>query len=235
MGIEYFRGCWERREAGCWDDGAPEAAHQWRQVVRSALSGPFSEVYGPDARGDFVVVERASNFMAVFRHPSAKGLDVPSWRAFRTHCFYEEILWFVQSRAASMCSEPGKQCCLPRVWYVLEVDVSMDFSVLRMFYATFGFWKAIALLGDEYPGLALGTIFYGGDRIFRTALGACLKFSTSRDIHVVNSSARLARILNSEVPEAEVSIGHDSLGFLPGPLGGKCQAPVHRLDWLHDK
>jgi len=78
------------------------------------VEGPFAEVYGPDEHGDYVVVEKASGFLALLTHMLETRKDDPrlveSFGAFRVW-WYEEILAFVSAREriTKLVKEPLKK------------------------------------------------------------------------------------------------------------------------------
>merc|ERR1712130_194716 len=118
----------------------------------------FAEIYGPDGNGDYMVVERASNFVTMITHMKdfLGAHDAKSFHEFRVW-WYEEILHFLQHRNPTECveqiHEPDLTNPYPQYKYILVFDISAGWSMLNWFYQTFEFWKAIVLLGDKYPGI----------------------------------------------------------------------------------
>lgn len=231
VGLEYYQRVWDQRQSSgvdTWlvEEKLPHEVLEWHRVVFESVEGSFAEIYGPDGNGDYIVVERASKFLQVFQRMKTEPklfeerLHVPSFRSFRVW-WYEAILAFCQSQAVSMCGAGDEcrstECQFPRILYILHVDVAMDLTTLRNFYRTFEYWKTIAVLGDNYPGVSTGTVFFTDSRIFRTALKAVKTFSTSRDIHVLNSREELQQACKLSFRDE----------YLPPFLGGDCDAPAH--------
>eukprot|EP00931_Biecheleriopsis_adriatica_P106559 TRINITY_DN80992_c0_g1_i1.p1 TRINITY_DN80992_c0_g1~~TRINITY_DN80992_c0_g1_i1.p1 ORF type:complete len:354 (+),score=43.34 TRINITY_DN80992_c0_g1_i1:50-1063(+) len=218
--IDYFRRIWADRDCCRPEDlesdggsGARIWAHAWKDLSPKQA---FTEIYGPDTSGDFVVVERASNYLRLLQYVEERhgSLDPTMFRQFRVWWF-EKILCFLQSQArlAPSCAGGQKETRYPRMTYLIIADIPIDMSMLRYFYKTFEIFKTLALLGDHYPGIAKATVFYGSGRVITMGLNTIKTFTSCRNLLYINSLMQLKHLT--------------AFDSLPSDIGGGCSKPMH--------
>jgi len=212
----------------------PPGVERWLDACKRSVTGNFAEVYGPDENGNFVVIEKASNFFSMLRlrrdeDGTLDGQALEDFKLLRVW-WYEEISRFLHDTAleqagarpdkAAERKKAGCECPgpFPQVIYICHMDNTGGWGDYRDWYSTFEYWKYIGLLGDEYGGMSYGTVFYEAGFLHRKGLDLVKIFSTSRDLHAISTPEELRAL----IPRSDGR-------FLPRWMGGEKDRCTHAI------